>query len=1391
MNAKRLVLLGWLCWSASLWSARAAFVLVDGFEAMETGALNGQRGWTSLGGRVDTEPGNPNNQVLLLDAPNIEAYLPLTLSSYTPSTVFFRVRVEVDNSVSIMPVLNWSAGFSGGSITNLPSQIGREIELRQNRDPDNFYPKRIQAREGDAYYSLPADLYPQIWYSVWIVTSPWNNTYQVYLEGGQYPMATRLTDITGKADFALPAGSNIGQLRRWHLVTGSDHAAPMYLDDLYVDGTGQNLSKPPPAPVNPRIGGLAPADDTRFYPAADGIGCTISTTTTNQISATNIHLTLNGVDVSAHLVIQGTPSRRTVNYTSLVTNELYHAQIVATDDGGRQTTVPFVFDTFVPSQIINWEAEHYNFERGQSIENPVLTQASGTNSYVDRVAVEGIDVQTVPVLRSHVYRSQDLTGTLISEDPPRTEYLTAGVNETDVGPFEFGEWLNYTHTFPLNYYRVYARAQNDLEAPVSAQLEVVTGPANNINQTAIPVGLFETVSSEATNYFYVPLADGLGSPIAIKLEGTPTLRITSRSVGFRLNYLLFVPSPSTALNTPFLSSVYPRPWAVGIMPDVTIELVLTDRDTQVDTNTIRMKFGAREVTSALSIVKSGITTVAKYTPPTFLNPGANHLITFIYGDNGKPPYLTTNVWSFSVTTNLTILPASFARPPDSGRTPGFTSRVIQAAPYPVLPDTFERAEYQLAGLLAYAGQPIPPETQSLVGLASTVNFMLPPNLVVPEAKTGNFTNDYTWPGINNHANNLAAETVTYLALNRGSYRFGIHCDDSFRLTAGRTPHEINLVMGSYQGFRAAADTQFDFLVETNGIYAFRLVWEQGTGDGNLEWFSVDRKTHVRTLINDTASPGCVAAYHYAVGLTNPLSIAVSPTNAIRAVNQKATLSVQVVNQGPFWVNGFYQWQSNQVNISGANSAVYTTPPLTMNEDGLKYRCVITVPGYRSLTSTEGVLTVVNDTNPPVIVRVEGNRKFNRVKVSFSEVIERTGAENTANYRFAEGLAVLSASLDDTRTNVFLETSLQEENTPYTLIVNGIQDRWELTIQPETKVRFTSFVLANGFLAREIFYEIPGSQVSDLTSSTQFERDQVDELAALTSFEIAPKGMTNYGQRIVGYLTAPETGDFVFRLSAADSAELWLSKDEVLTNTALIARVLTPTQPYQWTNEFFQISGAITLIAGQRYYLEVLHKVGTNSDHVEVAWTLPSRSGASNAVEVIPGDYLSTYVNPDVANIVITRQPTNVTVPEFRSATFTVVAAGTSALGTNIIYQWLKNGANLDGATQPSYTTPPVKADDNQSRFHCMISVPGKTVFSRAAILTVVEPSELPALFIIRKAQEAIIGWISSATNLLLESNINLMTTNWYVAPEPVTRTGNTNLVVTPAIDTRFFRLRLP
>lgn len=81
---------------------------------------------------------------------------------------------------------------------------------------------------------------------------------------------------------------------------------------------------------------------------------------------------------------------------------------------------------------------------------------------------------------------------------------------------------------------------------------------------------------------------------------------------------------------------------------------------------------------------------------------------------------------------------------------------------------------------------------------------------------------------------------------------------------------------------------------------------------------------------------------------------------------------------------------------------------------------------------------------------------------------------------------------------------------------------------------------------------------------------------------------------------------------------------------------------------------------------------------------------------------------------ITQQPVKKSVRVGAVAKFSVVASGDAPL----VYQWLKNGSAINGATSASYTTPPTTTADNGARFSVIVSNSAGGVTSTAARLTV-------------------------------------------------------------------------
>ncbi|XP_001638687.2 N-acetyl-beta-glucosaminyl-glycoprotein 4-beta-N-acetylgalactosaminyltransferase 1 isoform X2 [Nematostella vectensis] len=123
---------------------------------------------------------------------------------------------------------------------------------------------------------------------------------------------------------------------------------------------------------------------------------------------------------------------------------------------------------------------------------------------------------------------------------------------------------------------------------------------------------------------------------------------------------------------------------------------------------------------------------------------------------------------------------------------------------------------------------------------------------------------------------------------------------------------------------------------------------------------------------------------------------------------------------------------------------------------------------------------------------------------------------------------------------------------------------------------------------------------------------------------------DYGQRVFGFLHPPLTGQYVFALSSDDSSELWLSVDEDPSRVRLLAWIGNRTSLEGGYRTHFaqfnkyptQFSKPIFLEQGKKYFVEALHKQGSQDDHLLVGWKIPGFSG----LRFISSDSLSMYID---------------------------------------------------------------------------------------------------------------------------------------------------------------------
>lgn len=249
------------------------------------------------------------------------------------------------------------------------------------------------------------------------------------------------------------------------------------------------------------------------------------------ISANNIIVTLNGTDVSSQLSVSGSSSAWNVSLP-LTLNTNYNAVIKITDNYGNVVSNAYYFDTFSPTNF-TVEAEDFDFNGGQYIDNP------GIDAYSNQVSTPYVDEWFVNQVAGapYVYRPSDWISTAIATDKPRQVYLTAGLPDYQVGYWQGGSWINYTHTYPAGTYNVWARLAGGTTYNVQM--------TNTVNGVATYLGTFNAPGRGWSTYDWVPLKNSGGQVAAVTLGGVSTL--TAGTDGnANANFFMLVPTNSVS-----------------------------------------------------------------------------------------------------------------------------------------------------------------------------------------------------------------------------------------------------------------------------------------------------------------------------------------------------------------------------------------------------------------------------------------------------------------------------------------------------------------------------------------------------------------------------------------------------------------------------------------------------------------------------------------------------------------------------------------------------------------------------------------------------------------------------------------------------------------------------
>lgn len=174
-------------------------------------------------------------------------------------------------------------------------------------------------------------------------------------------------------------------------------------------------------------------------------------------------------------------------------------------------------------------------------------------------------------------------------------------------------------------------------------------------------------------------------------------------------------------------------------------------------------------------------------------------------------------------------------------------------------------------------------------------------------------------------------------------------------------------------------------------------------------------------------------------------------------------------------------------------------------------------------------------------------------------------------------------------------------------------------------------------------------------------------------------------------------------SAPSISKQPISQTVVAGKAATFSVTAAGTAPlsYQWSKNSSPISGATSAS-----YTTPATSASDSGSRFAVTITNALGSVTSAAAT------LTVNVPPSIAT-----QPASQTIVAGQTATFTVVAVGTSLL----TYQWKKNGSQIKGATLLSYTTPAMTQSNSGASFTVTVTNVAGTATSNSAVLTVVPP----------------------------------------------------------------------
>ncbi len=430
-------------------------------------------------------------------------------------------------------------------------------------------------------------------------------------------------------------------------------------------------------------------------------------------------------------------------------------------------------------------------------------------------------------------------------------------------------------------------------------------------------------------------------------------------------------------------------------------------------------------------------------------------------------------------------------------------------------------------------------------------------------------------------------------------------------------------------------------------------------------------------------------YITAAGCPGDPSITSPPTN--QTVTSGTTATFSVTGTGPTVLG--YQWQvstnggADFNNITGATNASYTTPATTLANSGNQYRAAVSGLCGTPVTSAAATLTVV----PPPLPGY-GQAMTNSAPLAYWRLNETNGSTVAADFYGVNNGTIgstVTAGVNGPQNPPFAGFEANNAAMQLNYSATSILTMPTFNLNTNT-VTITGWINPTGFQADSAGLVFCRGGASNTVAGLNFQPGGGNELHytwnndrfAVTTGLVAPTNQWSFFALVV-----TPTG-----------ATLYLGTNGVLNSYT--DSVSLPVQAF----------GAPLLIgsdpaSGGRLYRGVIDEVALFNRALTPTQIQQLYSGGAGC----PG-------GPSITN-----QPANQTVVNGLAATFSVAATGPTTLN----YQWQisTNGggsfANLAGANNSSYTTPPTTVANNGTQYRTLVSgLCGAAVTSTVATLSV-------------------------------------------------------------------------